>query len=189
MKKLRIVWMILAFLMTLPVFSAAETAPPTPGGKMPDIRLAIPADTGHQSYLGIKGEGTFSLSQLRAPVVIVEIFSMYCPHCQKEAPSINDLYAKIQSSEQMKGSVKLVGIGVGNSPFEVEHFKKTYSVPFPLFSDGDFLIHKQLGEVRTPYFIGIKNHKDGTHAIFYAKLGPIADNAGFLKLIQSQLNK
>jgi peroxiredoxin len=189
MKKLRMIWIILACLLFLPAFPAAEVAPPAEGGKLPDIKLAIPADAGYQTYLGIKGEGTFSLPQIKAPVVIVEIFSMYCPHCQKEAPNINDLYSKIQDSEKLRDKVKLVGIGVGNSPFEVAYFKKTYSIQFPLFPDAEFIIHKQLGEVRTPYFIGIKNHKDGTYTVFYSKLGAIDDNADLLKLIQSQLNK
>ncbi len=189
MKKLSTLLTILACLLILPAFLTAEVAPPAEGGKLPDIRLAIPADAGYMTYLGLKGEGTFSLPQIKASVVIVEIFSMYCPHCQREAPSVNDLYSKIQSSEKLKDKVKLVGIGVGNSPFEVEYFKKTYSVQFPLLSDGDFIIHKQLGEVRTPYFIGIKILKDGSHTIFYSKLGGIADNAGFMKLIQGQLNK
>ncbi len=189
MKKLSVFWTILAGLLILPAFLAAEVTPPAEGGKLPDITLTVPTDAGYQKYLGIKGEGTFSLPQIKASVVIVEIFSMYCPHCQREAPSINDLYAKIQSSEKLKNKVKLVGIGVGNSPYEVEYFKKTYSIQFPLFSDAEFIVHKQLGEVRTPYFIGIKNHKDGSHTLFYSKLGGIADNAGFLKLIQAQLNK
>jgi peroxiredoxin len=189
MKKLSVFWTILASLLILPAFLSAEVTAPSEGGKLPDIRLPIPADAGYQKYLGIKGEGTFSLPQIKASVVIVEIFSMYCPHCQREAPSINDLYSKIQSSTKLKDKVKLVGIGVGNSPYEVEYFKKTYSIQFPLFSDGEFIIHKQLGEVRTPYFIGIKNHKDGSHTLFYSKLGGIADNTGFLKLIQAQLNK
>ncbi len=189
MKKRSLIWTILACLLTLPASLAAEAPPPAEGGKLPDIRLAIPTDAAYQKYLGIKGDGTFSLHQIKAPVVIVEIFSMYCPHCQREAPSVNDLYTKIQQNEKLKDKVKLVGIGVGNSPFEVAYFKKTYSIQFPLFSDGEFVIHKQLGEVRTPYFICIKNHKDGGHTIFYSKLGGIADNAVFLKLIQAQLDQ
>jgi peroxiredoxin len=189
MKRLWNLLPILVYLFISPAYLFAEAAPPVEGGKLPDIRLLIPTNADHQSYLGVKGEGTFSLSQIKASVIVLEIFSMYCPHCQKEAPRVNDLYAKIQNSKKLKDKVKMVGIGVGNSPFEVEYFKKTYSVPFPLFSDGDFVIHKQLGEVRTPYFIGITHHKNGSHAIFYSKLGAIADNDGFLKLIEAQLNK
>ena len=189
MKKLRIIWTILACLLILPACLEAEVVPPIEGGKLPDIKLAIPVDAGYQTYLGIKGDGTFSLPQIKASVVIVEIFSMYCPHCQREAPSVNDLFSKIQQSKKLNDKVKLVGIGVGNSRYEVEYFKKTYSIQFPLFSDGEFIVHKQLGEVRTPYFIGIKILKDGSHKIFYSKLGGIADNASFLKLIQAQLTK
>lgn len=189
MKKLRTIWLFLACLLIQPVFLAAQDTPPAEGAKLPDIRLAIPDDAGYQAYLGITGEGSFSLPQIKAKVVIIEIFSMYCPHCQREAPSVNDLFSKIQENKNLKDRVKLVGIGVGNSPFEVAYFKKTYAIQFPLFPDGDFIVHKQLGEVRTPYFIGIKNHKDGTHSVFYSKLGAIADNTGFLKLVQAQLDK
>lgn len=188
MKHMRMIGTILVCLLLLPIFLRAEPAPPAEGGKIPDIRLAIPTDPGYRTYLGIQGEGTFSLPQIKASVVIVEIFSMYCPHCQKEAPNVNSLYAKIQSHDKFKDKVKLVGIGVGNSPFEVAYFKKTYDIQFPLFSDGDFIIHKQLGEVRTPYFIGFKNHKDGSHTVFYSKPGAIADYGAFLKLIQTQIN-
>ncbi|MBU0769786.1 MAG: TlpA family protein disulfide reductase, partial [Proteobacteria bacterium] len=137
--------------------------------------LPVPNNSDYQKYLGLPAEGSFTIPQIKARVVIVEIFSMYCPYCQAEAPSLNELYNKIQNNSKLRDSFKLIGIGVGNSTFEIEHFRKIYTIPFPLFPDDDFSIHKKIGEVRTPYFFGIIINEDKTHRIVYSEQGRLQD--------------
>jgi len=172
---------MLVILLNSGLVSAGS--PPQKGGVLPEINLAVPKNPTHRNYLGLSGGGLFRIPQIKAEVVIIEIFSMYCPYCQNEAFRVNDLYQIIEKTQKMKGRVKLIGIGAGNTPFEVDIFRNNYKIPFPLFSDGDFSIHKSLGEVRTPYFIGIRIKDNGTHEVFYSKLGGFKEADDFLELM------
>jgi len=183
MKNVFILAGIWIFLLLLPYPVSAATAPPEVGGVLPEIILATPANPEHLKYLGLKAAENFTIPQIKAQVVIVEIFSMYCPHCQREAPTVNTLFNKIINDIKFKDKLKLIGIGVGNSEFEVDVFRKNYKIAFPLFADADFKIHKMIGEVRTPYFIAVKINPDGTHRVIYSKLGGIKNVAKFLDLI------
>jgi peroxiredoxin len=163
--------------------AAAATKPPTEGDLLPEIVLSIPQNLDHQKYLGFSGEGTFTIPQIKTSIVIVEIFSMYCPYCQAEAPALNEMYYKIQGNSSLKDRIKLIGIGAGNTTFEVEHFKNTYKIPFPLFSDDDFSIHKKIGEVRTPYFFAVGINKDGTHRILHSHQGRLENHDKFINVL------
>ncbi|MFC1856637.1 peroxiredoxin family protein [Thermodesulfobacteriota bacterium] len=166
--------------------AGAENEPPLEGDVLPEIALQAPQNPLHREYLGLKTGGTFKIPQIKADILIIEIFSMYCPHCQREAPTVNNFYQKIQNDVNLKDKVKMIGIGIGNSDFEINFFRKKYNIPFPLFSDSDFIIHKKIGEVRTPYFIGIKITTAQNHHVFYSQLGGPKDSRQFLeKMLQT----
>jgi len=172
---------ILFLAFSVQGIQAAEC--PATGGNFPDLTIAAPGTDIERNYLGLKEKAPFKVSQIRAEVVILEIFSMYCPYCQKEAPFINELYSMIDKRPDLKGKIKILGIGAGNTSFEINVFKNQYNILFPLFSDEAYSFHKAVGEVRTPYFFVFKMNPDGSNKIIYSKVGSIQNPEQFLDLI------
>ena len=184
MNKIRISFVVMTIFFTVLISSKlAASVPPSKGNVLPAINLSVPKNPDEKTYLGLSGSGFFKIPQIKASAVIVEIFSMYCPYCQKDAPGVNELYRLIENNPDIKNKIKIIGIGAGNSSYEVEVFKKTYNVPFPLFPDKDFTIHKACGEVRTPYFMVVKINEDGTHQIVHTQLGGYPGAEPFLELV------
>jgi len=184
MKKIVVVLLFLALaFLTGETFLQAETRVPQENTILPDFQLPIPADTAHRQYLGLTGKGFFKINNIKAKAVIIEIFSMYCPYCQREAPNLNTLYERLENDPKLAGKIKIIGIGAGNSPFEVDIFRKKYAVPFPLFPDNNYTVHKCLGETRTPYFFVVAVDPQGPQKVIYSKLGGIKDLDGFLQTI------
>jgi len=156
---------------------------PAKGESFPDIALIMPDKPFDKDYLGLMGKNTFKLSQVKADVVILEVFSMYCPYCQREAPLVNQLYDIIDKRTDIKNRVKILGVGVGNTPFEVGIFRNQYNIQFPLVPDESFAIHKAVGEVRTPHFFVVKINTDSSNSIIYSNVGSIKDPNQFLDMI------
>jgi peroxiredoxin len=129
----------------------ADSHPLPVGSLMPDLLLRGELSPEHLNHLGLTGPAPRHLSEIKATTVILVAFSMYCPHCQREAPALNELNALIQS-RGLANDVKLIGVGIGNSDFEVQVFRDKYATTFPLFSDPDFTVNKEIGEVGTPFF-------------------------------------
>ncbi|MFB0522016.1 MAG: hypothetical protein ACETWD_11405 [Desulfatiglandales bacterium] len=50
---------------------------PQKGSRLPEIKLAVPNAPTHRDYLGLSGDGFFKIPDIKAKVVIIEIFSMY----------------------------------------------------------------------------------------------------------------
>ena len=183
MKRILIhITVIAVFALTINSPVLAATSAPVTGSVLPDIKLTAPVKTDIRNYLGLSRGDFFKIQQIKTKVIIIEILSMYCPHCQGSAHKVNELYRLIENNPALKDKIKLIGIAAGNSSYETEIYRKTYDVPFPLFEDGDFYIHKVLGEVRTPYYIGIRID-GGVPLVFYSKLGGFERADEFLELM------
>ena len=164
-------------------FCATVSPEPTKGGKLPAINLPAPKNSGEKIYLGLSGDGSFKIHQIKAKVVLIKIFNLYCPLCQSTTSAMVELHDQIEKHPDFNGKIKLIGIGVGNSQSEIEMFKRNNNIPFPVFPDQDFIIHKALGEVRTPFFIAIKINRNRSHEIVHTHLGGLTDIQGLLDLM------
>lgn len=185
---------VLAILAAVLVLAAAVPAlavkasvapgakPLAAGSAFPDMPLPGRPSAQAATYLGLAPDlAGQPVSKVAAEILVIEVFSMYCPFCQAEAPEVNALYALIDK-RGLGNRIKVIGIGAGNSETEVDIFRKKYEVPFPLFADPDFAAHKQLGQVGTPFFYILKKKPNGFE-IIHASLGQFDSPADFLSMI------
>jgi thiol-disulfide isomerase/thioredoxin len=156
------------------------------GQEFPGIGLSSPIEPVDTDYLGLPGEKEqFLLGDIEGDLVVVEFFSMYCPHCQHEAPVMNNVFERLRA-DGLEARVKMIGIGIGNSAYEVSIFKKKFSIPFPLFEDENFIWHGEVGQVGTPYFAFVSLGKDSPRVVF-THLGRLDSAAWVVKRIREHL--
>ena len=176
--------LLLVFLLLCgPAAQGAEStgaAVPSKSKSFPTVELPLPQGDADKSYLGVSGTGNFQIGQIKAPVLIIEVFSFYCPHCQRSAAQVNELYQEIEGRREMKGKIKMIGLGVGNSLYEVNSFRERYRVPFPLIPDQSMEVAELLGVRGTPTFIVVKLDGKGSQEQVYFKEGGFQDTRQFL---------
>ncbi len=151
--------------------------------RFPDLKLPVPGDKTEMEYLGLTGKDTFRIGDIRAEIVIIEVFSFYCPTCRAQAPRVEELYNSIQADPGLRDRVKMIGIAATNSPFEARSFKESYHVPFPVFSDDDSEIAVTLNVKYTPTFIGVRVNGKGSQEQFYWRPGAFTNPSQFLQEI------
>lgn len=154
--------------------------------KISALELPAPQNERDRTYLGLEGSGTFKLNQIKTRILIIEILNSYCPHCQHSAPRVNTLYRSIQERADLRDKIKIIGIGIGDSPDEMEAFKQEYLVTFPLIPDPSSDIGNTFGVKATPTFIGIRLNGQGVPEKFFFQEGGFEKAPRFLKEIIRQ---
>ncbi|WP_027367208.1 peroxiredoxin family protein [Desulfocurvibacter africanus] len=128
-------------------------AVPAVGQEFPDLRMSPPSTAEDAAYLGVKPSQPFTLSDVGSDFLLLEVMSALCPHCQADAPHMNEVFAAIQ--EQGLGKqLKVLALGVNNTEFELTLYRNKYGVPFPLIMDEEMVAVTQAGVAGTPtYFL------------------------------------
>jgi thiol-disulfide isomerase/thioredoxin len=106
----------LALAATVACLAGAQSIPPDPPRKAPELAFNVP------------GQGTKLLSQYRGKVVALEFIFTTCPHCQ----AATKLMEKFQKEYGPRG-FQAIDVAVNdNADLLVENFAKDFQVNFPV---------------------------------------------------------
>lgn len=112
--------------------------------------------------------GTYTLSELRGQVVLVNLWATWCPPCRAEMPAIQKVYAEYQDQG-------LVVLGINSTVQDelsaVAPFIMDYGLTFPILLDetGQVSSMYQLRSLPSSYFI------DREGVIRYVVSGPMSE--------------
>lgn len=98
-----------------------------------------PGDNAPPFELTSLTEGAQKLSDFRGKVVVLNFWATWCQPCVSELPSLQRLYTDYKS----KG-LEIVAIGIDDEPSNLEEFRRSYGLSFPILIDRD-------GSVKSKY--------------------------------------
>ncbi|MGC9194688.1 MAG: TlpA family protein disulfide reductase [Syntrophobacteraceae bacterium] len=161
----------------LPLVSAL--AGPVDEGTQFSYALPSPDSSKTQAYLGLKTMGPFKVSNVQAKVVVIELMSSTCPHCQAAAPNMNRLYKLMQTDPAM-AQVKFFAVALRDNEAGVDTFRKAFKSTYPILLDKDHSLTNSLKGLETPTTIIVST---ASGKILSSHPGEIESPDGFLKQI------
>lgn len=112
----------------------APAGPPKVGQVAPDFTLK-----------DVNGK-TYTLSQLRGKVVLVNFWATWCPPCRAEMPSMEKLNAMLKGQDFV-----LLAINIEEDAADVvKEFLQQHHHSFPVLLDGDLKVQQEYGIYQFP---------------------------------------
>jgi hypothetical protein len=155
---------------------------PGPGAIIPPFSLPSPTNEVYKSYLRLEKAPVFQPADMKWDMLLIEVFNVYCASCQFMRPYMNELYDKIEKAPELKGKVKMIGIGAGNDKWETGDEEKRYK--FPIFPDDDYAFHRLVGQPPTPFLIFARPYTQGRLLVVDTHLGRLEDSDELLALVR-----
>ena len=176
----------LALLLALcvPFYPAPARADLAVGQRFPQLRFSGAMSAADRVYLGLKRTGEFTLADIKAPYVLIEIFSDTCPHCMLQAPVANHIFRLMEQDPKFEGApLKMMGVGFYGTAAAMEKWKAKYQVPFPLIPDPLAQVGKALDIPGTPTYVVL----DKQGRVIYVFAGEIDSPKKFLREVLARL--
>jgi thiol-disulfide isomerase/thioredoxin len=159
------------------------------GQRFPDLTFSGALSAADRAYLGLIRSGAFTLKDIQARYILIEIFSESCPHCILEAPKVNRLYRLIENNPRLRGGddqpavLKMMGVGFYGKAAAMEVWRIKYDAPFPLVPDPQAQIGKTLDIPGVPTYVVL----DRQGRVVFVHAGEIGRPRQFLRQILSHL--
>ncbi|MBW1645768.1 MAG: redoxin domain-containing protein [Deltaproteobacteria bacterium] len=178
----KIAWRIAGLLLLAGWLAACASPRPIEVKTIPPAYFQVPRAAHWRQYLGLRPvAGEFTLNDIKARVVVVEVFQVDCPHCQDEVPYVNRFYHLLQQ-KGLSEQVKIIGVGTGNTAAQLDVYQRHYGIPFPLFPDPKMV---KIDVDVIPAFFVIEPTPAGGR-VLYAQYGPLPEEERFLQLIKER---
>lgn len=148
-RRWNMVILLTALLAALWIWRSAVPAAATTGGLVPAPREGAPAP---DFTLPAQDGGDVTLSALRGQVVVVNLWTAWCPPCREEMPALDEVYRRYREQG-------LVVLGVNSTFQDVEEtaagFARDLGLTFPILFDREGTVSRryELQALPTTYFV------------------------------------
>ena len=105
--------------------------------------------------------GPFDLAQVSTPVLL-EVFATWCPHCQRETKTLNDIAAKYAGKVAIvavSGSERAMDGNSAESQADVNSFGQQFGVRYPIAFDPDLKVAHAYIQAGFPTLVLIDKNK------------------------------
>jgi peroxiredoxin len=167
-------------MLWLAMGSLSSAAPPP--NKLANLKFSGTISEADQKYLGLEKPGAFTLQDIKAPYVLLEIMRTTCPHCVAQAPALNQLY-KLVANSDLKDKLKIISVGETDNASTLKHFKAAHQVPFALVADPDTEIGSAFAISGTPTTVLV----DKRGKVLLMEVGAFESAGQMFKIIKTKL--
>ena len=125
---------LLALALFLVNVATAEDVEPKVGQQV-NFKFGKPMSNEDAKYLGLDQPREFTVTDVKAPYLLVEQFSTTCPYCENQAEIVTGIFKRVEADPELKNKVKFVGEMQGDTPDKVKAWRDLRKVTFPLIPD------------------------------------------------------
>ena len=176
---------LLIFLFGSSLGNTKECIPVKLGDPFPSFTLKNNLSQKEIKALRLPSQESISLKDFTTEIFFIELLNVYCHTCQLQVPIFNQLWDEIQSNKTLKSKVTILGITVGNGAKEINKFRKSFKVYYPILADPSKEVFDCLGNLKgTPQTYILRKDPSGSWYILYHHRGAVNSYEMYLKKIE-----